>query len=157
MGDVTENFSRHEFGLSRGAAGAFGFAAADYPEEWVEERLKVLCGELEKLRAKLGGPKMHVVEAGGYRPRAYDAERIRRGARGVSPVSQHGEGRAADIRVDGYTSSEVYEVALAMVEAGELRLGGLGVYDRFCHFDVRPDKFRAWDKRSSAPSPEHDD
>jgi len=157
MGDVTDNFSRHEFGLSRAAAGAYGFAAAPYPEEWVAPRLTVLCAELEKLRAKLGGPKMHVVEAGGYRPRAYDAERIRRGAQGVSPVSQHGEGRAADIRVDGYTPSEVYEVALAMVEAKELRLGGLGVYDRFCHFDVRQDKFRVWDKRSSASSPEHDD
>ena len=99
-------------------------------------------------RAELGGAAVHVIEAGGYRPAPYDAERIRRGARGVSPNSQHHEGRAADFRVAGLTSGEVYRVALQMAEDGELQIGGLGVYDGFCHLDIRKDAFRTWDKRT---------
>ena len=146
MGDVTTHFSRHEFELSRAAAGAYGFSAAPYPEEWVDDRLRPLCAVLEALRAKLGDRPITIVEAGGYRPAPYDAERIRRGARGVSPNSQHHEGRAADIRVAGLTSGEVYRVALQMAEEG-VAVGGVGIYDTFCHVDLGPPG-RRWDRRS---------
>ena len=146
MGDLSANFSRHEFGLSKAAAGAYGFAAAPYPEEWVDERLRPLCALLEALRAKLGGRPITVIEAGGYRPRAYDAERIRRGATGVSPNSQHHDGRAADIRVEGCTPEEVRAAVLALIEEG-VAVGGVGIYDTFCHVDLGPPG-RRWDRRS---------
>ena len=148
MGDLSANFSRHEFGLSKAAAGAYGFAAAPYPEEWVDERLRPLCALLEALRERLGGRPVHVIEGGGYRPRAYDAERIRRGAKGVSSQSQHGEGRAADIRVEGRTPEEVHAAALRLAREGRIQIGGLGIYDTFVHVDIRPGGGLArWDFR----------
>lgn len=148
MGDLSANFSRHEFGLSKAAAGAYGFAAAPYPEEWVADRLRPLCAVLETLRARLGGRPVTIIAGGGYRPRAYDLARIAAGARGVSPVSQHGEGRAVDIRVAGCSPAEVHAAALALYEVGAIQLGGLGLYDTFCHLDIRPGPLRRWDRRS---------
>ena len=146
MGDISPNFSRHEFGLSRAAAGAYGFSAADYPAEWVDDRLRPLCAVLETLRAELGGAAVNVIEAGGYRPREYDMERIRRGASGVSPNSQHHDGRAADIRVEGCTPEEVRAAVLALIEEG-VAVGGVGIYDTFCHVDLGPPG-RRWDRRT---------
>ena len=143
MGDLSANFSRHEFGLSRGAAGAYGFAAAPYPEEWVDERLRPLVALLEALRERLGGRPFHVIEAGGYRPKAYDMERIKRGATGVSPTSQHHDGRAADIRVEGCTPAEVRAAVLALID----QVGGVGIYDTFVHVDQGPPG-RRWDRRT---------
>ena len=147
MGDISPHFSRHEFGLSRAAAGAYGFAPADYPEEWVDERLRPLVALLEALRERLGGRPVTVIEAGGYRPRPYDMERIRRGASGVSPNSQHHDGRAADVRVEGCTPSEVHAALLELHEAGAIQLGGLGLYDTFTHVDLGPPG-RRWDRRT---------
>ena len=148
MGDVTEHFSKHEMTLSRAAAGAYGFAEAPYPEEWVESRLLPLFRVLEKIRSKCGGRRVIIIEGGGYRPAAYDAERIRRGAKGVSPDSQHHEGRAADIRVEGATPEEVHAAILGLFDIGAIDIGGLGIYDHFVHVDIRPGPLHRWDMRS---------
>ena len=149
MGDVTPNFSRHEMALSAGAARAYGFEYTPYPEEWVETRLRPLFAVLEKLRARLGGRRVIIIEGGGYRPKEYDLERIRRGAQGVSPDSQHHDGRAADIRVEGATPEEVHAALLALYDVGEIQLGGLGIYDHFVHVDIRGGALHRWDMRTS--------
>jgi uncharacterized protein YcbK (DUF882 family) len=55
--------------------------------------------------------------------------------------SQHSEGRAADIRIDGVSARELHDTILEMYRAGELDIGGLGFYDEahgdFVHVDVR--------------------
>lgn len=149
MGDVTPNFSRHEMTLSRAAAGAYGFAEAPYPEEWIEDRLKPLFRVLEKIRSKCGGRRVIIIEGGGYRPPEYDAERIRRGVPGVSPDSQHGHGRAADIRIEGLTPEQVHAAILELYTVGEIAIGGLGLYDHFVHVDIKLGPLRQWDRRRS--------
>lgn len=148
MGDVTEHFSLHEMTLSKGAAAAYGFDETPYPAEWVETRLRPLFKVLEAVRAKLGGKRVIIIEAGGYRPAAYDMERIRRGAKGVSPDSQHHEGRAADIRVEGATPEEVHAAILALFDVGAIDIGGLGIYDHFVHVDIRRGPLKKWDMRT---------
>ena len=149
MGALSLHFSIHEMALSEGAARAYGFEYTPYPEEWVETRLRPLFATLEKLRAKLGGKAIHIIEGGGYRPREYDLERIRRGAQGVSPDSQHHEGRAADIRVEGVTPEEVHAALLSLYDVGEISIGGLGIYDHFVHVDIRGGALHRWDMRTS--------
>ena len=138
MGDVTDNFSRWEFALPDGKARKRGCQPADYPEEYVDERLRPLCLALEGVRAALGGARVTVVS--GYRPLEYNR------AIGSEDDSQHVQGRAADVQVEGRTPEEVHEAALRLHR--ELGIGGLGIYDDFVHVDVRRGSHLVrWDKR----------
>lgn len=145
MGDITANFSRHEFDLPAAKAAEYGFPETVYPAEWIETRLRPLCGALEKVRARLGAP---ITIISGYRPPSYDAARIAAGRKGVSPRSQHGEGRAADFVVKGYSPEKVLAVVMDLYETGEISIGGVGIYDGWIHLDVRPGPLRRWDERS---------
>ena len=159
MGDITPHFSRHEFGLPEAKAREYGFEAAEYPAEWAETRLRPLCDALELLRDKLGGKRVRVIS--GYRPKAYDMARIAAGRKGVSPNSQHHDGRAADLQIEGVEPAAVYAAVLALAEAGRvlvrtgvmpnlITIGGVGVYDEFVHVDIRPSEgpVKTWDERS---------
>lgn len=134
---ITPHFRPSEFDLSQDAAAAFGFEAAPYPEEWIEGRLRPLCLALERIRDACGGRVITLKEAGGYRPAAYDAERIRRGHTGVSPNSQHHQGLAADIMVAGLAPAQVRAQALRLHSASAITLGGVGLYPDFVHIDLR--------------------
>lgn len=138
MGDLTRNFSRYEFGLSQKKAAEYGCAACAYPEEWVALRLLPLCQQLERIRDACGGRVVVVIS--GYRPRDYDLRRIAAGHSGVSPNSQHHDGRAADIQVVGVPAPKVYEVATRLYNNSQIVVGGLGLYtaDDFIHVDIRP-------------------
>ena len=140
MGDITSHFSRSEFGLSEAKAARHGCTGADYPAEWVEARLMPLARALERLRAELGGARITVVS--GYRPLAYNR------ALGSLDTSQHIQGRAADIQVEGVAPAAVHAAALKLYERGELEIGGLGIYDTFCHIDVRGGALARWDERT---------
>lgn len=146
MGDITKNFSRHEFRLTKDKAAEYGFEETAYPEEWVSERLRPLCLVLEVLRDKLGGRAITVIS--GYRPPGYDAARIAAGREGVSAHSQHGEGRAADIQVEGVSAAQVHQAALRLALSSQIQIGGLGEYSDFVHLDVRPlrkgERFKRW-------------
>ena len=148
MGDITANFSRDEFALPASKALEYGFRGVEYPEEWVESRLRPLCRALEVLRDKLGGRRVRVIS--GFRPKAYDLARIEAGRRGVSPNSQHHEGRAVDLQVRGVEPAQVYATVLELVEQGLIKVGGVGVYDEFVHVDIRPNEgpVKTWDERS---------
>lgn len=113
-----------------------GLPAASYPPEWVEERLRPLAEILEVLRAELGGRPIRVIS--GYRGPAYNA------AIGGAEKSQHMEGRAADIMVEGVAPAAVHDVALRLHQEGRIRLGGLGEYPKFTHMDVRPGPLARW-------------
>lgn len=140
MTPVTAHFSREEFGQREG----HGVIASPYPAAWVETRLVPLCQQLEVLRARLGARPITVLS--GYRSPAYNAALLRLGHR-VSPRSQHCEGRAADIQVDGLSPEQVHRCALQLYSTGAIQLGGLGIYSSFVHLDTRPGPLRQWDER----------
>ena len=148
MGDITPHFSRSEFALTEAKARRYGFSAAEYPAEWVEARLLPLCQALEAVRERLGGRRVRVIS--GYRPRPYDLARIEAGRKGVSPNSQHHDGRAADLQVAGVEPAAVYAAVLELAEQGLIKVGGVGVYDEFVHVDIRPNEgpVKTWDERS---------
>jgi uncharacterized protein YcbK (DUF882 family) len=104
-----------------------------YPEEWVDARLQPLCDTLEAVRDRWGGP---LIIVSGYRTGLYN-QRIQ----GAS-LSQHVEGRAVDVRPKrGESVRALYELTQQLLGEDKLpHLGGLGVYPRWVHIDVRPRK-----------------
>ena len=91
---------------------------------------------LEALRRRLGDPSIRITS--GYRCRAHNA------AVGGHPTSEHMEGIATDVVVDGVAPSVVAAVADDMVPG----FGGLGRYDDFTHLDSRV-RLSRWDRRSA--------
>jgi uncharacterized protein YcbK (DUF882 family) len=117
---VTLHFTVEEFRCHSGEA---------YPVEWIDERLRPLGVVLEKLREELGGRPVKIVS--GFRSPAHNA------AVGGAKQSQHMAGRAADITVDGVAPAEVHATLLSLFHAGAIEIGGIGLYPRWVHVDVR--------------------
>lgn len=88
----------------------------------VDERLLTL---LERIRAHVGKP-IHVNS--GYRSPEYNAT-----LKNASPRSQHCNGKAADIWVEGVTPQQIAEIAECYLGSS----GGIGIYKNFTHVDVR--------------------
>ena len=139
MGDISLHFSRHEFALPVDKARAHGCDPAEYPAEWVDARLVPLCKALEVIRAEFGGKPIRIVSA--YRPLAYNR------AIGSEDDSQHVVGRAADFQIDGVAPKAIWDRMIALRHIGRLDIGGAGVYDTFCHVDVRGGSLHTWDER----------
>lgn len=106
-----------------------------YPEQW-QDRLEALASQLDVIRAKWNGP-LRVVS--GYRSPAWNA-RV-----DGAQASQHMEGRAADISplvpaaAMQQASADLHARILRLMSDGQLPLvGGLGLYPRWVHVDVRP-------------------
>lgn len=93
----------------------------------VDERLLTL---LENIRNFTGKP-VHINS--GYRSKEYNAT-----LKNASPRSQHCNGKAADIWIEGVTPSRIAEIAEVYLGAS----GGIGVYHTFTHVDVRTNKSR---------------
>lgn len=120
--------------------------ATPYPHEWVESRWRALAGELDVIR-DAAHSAISVTPNGGFRNEFHN------NAVGGKPASQHLEGRAADIRAASFTSTQLHGLIVRLWQAGKLpRLGGLGVYDRFVHVDVREvadGRLARWDERGN--------
>lgn len=130
--DVTEHFSVEEFACHSGEP---------YPSEWIDERLEPLCLTLEVIRSAAGDRPITVDS--GYRTLAYDERLYEASAKdgSVAPASrsQHPQGRAGDIVHALLSPLALHELILRLQQSGELpQLGGLGLYPRFVHVDVRP-------------------
>lgn len=80
---------------------------------------------LERIRAHVGKP-VHVNS--GYRSPEYNAT-----LKNASPHSQHCNGKAADIWVEGVTPKQIAEIAECYLGSS----GGIGIYKNFTHVDVR--------------------
>jgi uncharacterized protein YcbK (DUF882 family) len=89
--------------------------------------VRVLAGELQKLRDALGGPRVTV--ASGYRSPKHNA-RI-----GGARASRHMTGTAADIKVNGFTPAQVAAKIEELIKAGVMYEGGLKAYPTFVHYD----------------------
>lgn len=125
---ITEHFSLSEFGQHAG----YGLPAEPYPLAWIA-RLQKLCKALELIRAKFNKP-IRILSA--YRSVAYNDAMYK--AQGQTPTkSQHSQGNAADICIDGIPAQRLHAVIKDMFDAHELDIGGLGKYPGFVHVDIR--------------------
>lgn len=80
---------------------------------------------LERIRNHVGKP-VHINS--GYRSPEYN-----RTLKNASPHSQHCNGKAADIWVEGVTPQQIADIAECYLGSS----GGIGVYKNFTHVDVR--------------------
>lgn len=117
--EITENFIREEFDCHDGT---------EYPRGWIMDRLLPLCRALEKIRALTGTP-MHITS--GYRTKSWND------TVGGAGNSQHLHGRAADIQLTGMPPKELYAAIEGLIATGEIPDGGLGLYSRWVHYDLR--------------------
>lgn len=89
----------------------------------------VLLEELDSVREHFGVP---ISITSGRRCDAHNR------AVGGAPKSRHKDGTAADIRVKGVKPAEVYKY----LNTKHPKKYGVGLYNTFVHFDVRPQKAR---------------
>ena len=113
---ITEHFRVYEFACTDGSDPVFLSQA--------------LVDILEAIRVHFGRP---VTVTSGYRTISYNAS-----LKNSSKKSQHCNGLAADIQVEGHTPVEVYDYACSLL--GDH--GGVGIYNTFVHVDVRASKSR---------------
>ena len=113
---ITDHFRVYEFACKDGSDVVFVSQA--------------LADILENIRVHFGKP-VHINS--GYRTVSYNKT-----VSGSSSTSQHCNGLAADIKVEGHTPKEVYDYACSLL--GDH--GGVGIYNTFVHVDVRAVKSR---------------
>lgn len=88
-----------------------------------------LAAVLEKIRVHFGRP---VIISSGYRTESHNEKS------GGAAYSRHQYGLAADISIYGVSPAEIAAYAETLLPSS----GGIGVYKRFCHVDVRKDRSR---------------
>ncbi len=124
MGDLTKNFSREEFACK--GSDCCGHSAP------IADRLAV---GMQKLRNIVKSP---LIILSGFRCVIHNHDV------GGATKSYHPLGMAADIRPPpGWTTAGLLDAAK---QVPEFEMGGIGIYDRFVHVDVRPQRAR-WDHR----------
>ena len=92
------------------------------------DNVKELCKNLQILRDFIEKP---IIVISAYRSLEYNT------SIGSKPTSQHRLGKAADIIVPGMTSLEVRNVIIQLIKEGKMKKGGVGLYSKFTHYDVR--------------------
>jgi len=106
----------------------------------------LLLENLQVIREAANAP---ITIISGYRSAARNA------AVGGKDKSLHLQAAAADIKIKGMTSTQVHTLITKLIKEGKVYNGGLGVYDDFCHYDVRSEatghkQGARWDERSGA-------
>jgi uncharacterized protein YcbK (DUF882 family) len=99
------------------------------------ENLCRLAKNLQVVQDALG-KKRRIRIISGYR-----SPRCNRWARGAKR-SQHMLGKAVDMRVRGMSSRRLHRVFLRLIKKKKIEQGGLGLYRRHVHYDVRGKKSR---------------
>ena len=61
---------------------------------------------------------------------------------GGAPKSKHKLGIAADLKPRGLSPDELHEAIEDLVRSRRIPEGGLGLYNTFVHYDIRPKKAR---------------
>ena len=120
---LTKNFTQREFRSKDGAK---------MPLD-VLDNIKELACNLQVLRDFLGES---IKVNSGYRSEAHNK------AIGGVKSSKHTKGLAADIRVKGLETDDLYLLIESLIKQGDMQEGGLGVYDTFVHYDIRGTRAR---------------
>ena len=127
--------------------------------EYAKRNVEKLHGELLKIAAAVenyvGGPiNMMVLPDGGYSERLNDNKEDENGVP-IENKSSHKNGAAIDIRVEGVSTQDLYNIIDTLIEKGEITVGGTGYYGEepgrdeegnlvqlkpgkgFVHYDIR--------------------
>jgi len=65
---------------------------------------------------------------------------------GGAKSSQHLQGKASDIVIEGYSNDDVADLIEELIASGDILQGGLGRYNSFKNYEIRKTKAR-WDFR----------
>ena len=122
---LTKNFSKSEFDCKCGCK---------MPLD-VLENVKELAESLQIIRNKL---RKSIKVNSGYRCTEHNRNV------GGSPNSQHLLGKASDIVISGKKPSETYDFINKLMGLDMIKVGGLGKYNTFTHYDIRGYNAR-WD------------
>lgn len=125
---LTKNFSKSEFECKCGC---------DMPQD-VLDNIKIVAEQLQIVRNKLNKP---IKINSAYRCPKHN-EII-----GGAKNSQHKLGKASDIVINGMSPNGVFGFMNKLMALDMIKLGGLGQYNTFTHFDIRGYIAR-WDNRS---------
>lgn len=123
MGNLTKNFDITEFSCNDGTP---------VPAELLPN-VKKLAEQLQILRDYLG-EGIHINS--GYRTPAYNKKV------GGKPNSYHMKAMAADITVKSKSPKQVAAIVEKLINSGDLKIGGIGLYKGFLHLDTRQQKAR---------------
>ncbi len=124
---LTKNFNSSEFDSKDGS---------EMPHSVYINVVK-LAGQLQILRNYLN---KSIKVNSGYRSPSHN-----KSIGGVA-TSQHIKGKASDIVIKELSSVEVYNTIELLISRGEMKQGGLGLYNGFVHYDIRGKRAR-WDYR----------
>jgi len=122
---LTNNFSLSEFECKCGCK----------MPEFVKENVKELAENLQVLRDVVG--RIDLTNA--YRCKEHNADV------GGATNSQHIKGKAADIKSNTLSPSEIASITDDLMKSEKFKLGGIGIYNTFTHVDIRGYKAR-WSK-----------
>ena len=122
---LTNNFSLSEFECKCGCK----------MPAFVKENVKELAENLQVLRDVVG--RIDLTNA--YRCKEHNADV------GGSTNSQHIKGKAADIKSNTLSPSEIASITDDLMKSEKFKLGGIGIYNTFTHVDIRGHKAR-WSK-----------
>lgn len=114
---LTNNFSINEFHCKDGTP---------VPSE-LFANIKELAENLQKIRDFIGIP---ILITSGYRTKEYNKKV------GGKPNSMHLQGKAADLKTK-LKPKDLYNIIIDLIEKGEIKQGGVGLYDSFVHYDIR--------------------
>ena len=120
---LTKNFSLSEFDCKDGT---------EMPSELLTNVLE-LAENLQVLRDFVGVP---IKINSSYRSLSHNANI------GGSKSSQHLFAKAADIVIESKSPEQVANIIKALILEGEMKQGGIGVYNTFTHYDIRGHKAR---------------
>jgi uncharacterized protein YcbK (DUF882 family) len=115
---IEKNFNISEFKCKDGT---------EVPPEYIHN-VTELCSHLQTLRDFINKP---IIIISGYRSPNYNK------SIGSRTTSQHLLGKAADIIVPGVTPLEIRDTIIKLIKEGRMKKGGVGLYDKFVHYDVR--------------------
>ena len=124
---LTNNFNLSEFACKDGTP---------VPSELLDN-VTELAKNLQVLRDFIGLP---IKINSSYRTPSHNK------AVGGAAKSQHLLAKAADIKVSGMKPADLAQIIEGLIDMGKMKQGGLGVYNTFCHYDIRGTKSR-WDLR----------
>lgn len=127
MGDLTLNFSKHEFECSCGCGlDDIALATVDVLQD-VRDHFTMLYGG-----------KVYIKVTSGCRCLEWNRVPVEEGGPGSNDNSQHPKCTAADFIVNGVESGEVRDLLYDWFP----RKHGIGSYDDFTHFDTRGERAR---------------
>jgi len=115
---LTKNFTLAEFDCHDGTK---------VPKKYIPNAQEV-ANNLQVLRDFLGVAV--VVTGSGYRTASHNKKV------GGAKNSQHLTCSGADINAKGYTPKALAEVIEKLIDAGEMKQGGVGIYKGFVHYDI---------------------